>query len=113
MGQMYDFSYYNPNGHYSLNLGKPFQRELAKILVILNKENYDAIVAGTRADRSQFGNKSCFRNEVLNTVKFTWDINWQLPRDGKLEFDFIYFGNRPLSENEETQDFHKIIDWFK
>jgi hypothetical protein len=46
-------------------------------------------------------------------VKFTWDINWQLPRDGKLEFDFIYFGNRPLNENEETQDFHKIIDWFK
>lgn len=24
MGQMYDFSFYNPNGHYQLNLGKPF-----------------------------------------------------------------------------------------
>jgi hypothetical protein len=46
-------------------------------------------------------------------VKFVWDPTWQLPKDGKLEFDFIYFGNRPLSEAEETKDFHKIIDWFK
>ena len=79
----------------------------------MNKDNLDATVAGTRADRSQTGNKSCIRNEILNTVKFVWDPTWQLPKDGKLEFDFIYFGNRPLSEAEETKDFHKIIDWFK
>ena len=49
---MYDFSYFNPSGYYELNLGKPFQRELAKLIMIMNKDNYDGIVAGTRADRS-------------------------------------------------------------
>lgn len=48
--------------------------------MIMNKENFDAIVAGTRSDRSQTGNKSCIRNEVLNTVKFTWDPTWSLPK---------------------------------
>jgi len=78
----------------------------------MNKENFDAIVAGTRADRSQTGNKSCIRNEFHNTVKFTWDPLWQLPKDGRFEFDFIFFGNKPL-EAEETKDFAKVIDWFK
>jgi len=113
MGQMYDFSFFNPSGHYNLNLGKPFQRELAQLLVVMNKENFDAIVAGTRADRSKDGNKSCFRNEIYNTVKFLWDPLWTLPKDGRLEFDFNFFNNRPLSNKDETKDFHKVIDWFK
>jgi len=61
----------------------------------LNKKSFDLIATGARADRSQNGNKSCFRNETMNTVRFLWDPSWILPKIGKFEFDFLYFENRP------------------
>jgi hypothetical protein len=67
------------------------------------------IVAGTRADRSKMGNKSCFRNETWNTVSFLWDPSWALPNLGNLEFDFLYFENRPNNAADETKNFDKVI----
>ena len=37
LGQAMNFNFWNPSGHYNLNLGVPEQREVAKILLILNK----------------------------------------------------------------------------
>lgn len=36
-----------------------------------------------------------------------------LPKLGKLEFDFLYFLNRPNSVAEETKNFDKVIEWFE
>lgn len=83
------------------------------MITVLNKLSFDAITAGTRVDRSQTGNKSCFRNETYNTIKFTWDPLWTLPKDGKLEFDFCYFDNRPESAAQESPNFDKVVTWFK
>ena len=66
MGQSYFFNYWNSNGHYILNLGNKVERDIAITLIVKNKQAVKRIQAGERADRSQFGNKSCFRNERIN-----------------------------------------------
>lgn len=50
---------------------------------------------------------------MLNTVKFVWDITWVLPKLGKFEFEFLYFENRPLNADDETQDWDKVCEWFE
>lgn len=42
----------NPTGQYFLKLDNPIQREVAKILLYINKANYDKIVKGEAYDRS-------------------------------------------------------------
>ena len=70
LGQAMNFNFWNPSGHYHLNIGVPEQRDVAKILLLLNKQVYNKIVAGELKDRSQFGNKSYMRNEKLNGGPF-------------------------------------------
>lgn len=60
------FNFWNPNGHYELNLANEIERDIAITLIVMNKEASRVILAGERPDRSQMGNKSCFRNEKLN-----------------------------------------------
>ena len=52
MGDAFFFSFWNPSGHYSLNLANIIEREIAMILIVLNKEVNKLIIAGTMADRS-------------------------------------------------------------
>ena len=66
LGQSFNFSFWNPTGHYELNIGNPVERDIAISLIVQSKEVYKRIAAGERADRSQMGNKSCFRNERFN-----------------------------------------------
>lgn len=90
MGQAYYFSFWNPNGHYELNLGNPLEREIAMSLIVINKEAFKRIAAGEKADRSQYGNKSCFRNEKINSQSFLMSNEWVLPNQGILECDFVH-----------------------
>lgn len=70
MGDAFFFSFWNPTSHYALNLANIIEREIAMTIIILNKEVNKQIVGGTLADRSQMGNKSCFRNEKINGMSF-------------------------------------------
>jgi hypothetical protein len=76
MGRAYSFNYWNPNGHYELNLANPIERDIAITLIVMNKEGMKRISAGEKADRSQMGNKSCFRNEKFNTKAFIMTGEW-------------------------------------
>ncbi len=76
MGRAFNFSYWNPNGHYELNLANEIERDIAVSLFIMNKEVAKRIAAGEKADRSQMGNKSCFRNEKYNTKLFIMSNDW-------------------------------------
>lgn len=66
LGELYDFSPPNPTGHYRLNLTNPYEKQLAKHLLDLNKKGNTFMEGGELADRSQQGNKSFMRNESLN-----------------------------------------------
>ena len=52
MGQGYSFNFWNPNGHYELNLSSQIERDIAMTLIVKNKEASMKIVNGERADRS-------------------------------------------------------------
>lgn len=98
MGKAFYFNFWNPNGHYELNLGNPIERDIAVTLVVFNKEQSKRIINGERADRSQSGNKSCFRNEKMNGQIFQMQSDWILPHNGLLEFDFVHVNDRPTPE---------------
>jgi len=52
MGQSFTFCYWNPNGHYELNLANQVEREIAMTLIVINKEISKRITSGELADRS-------------------------------------------------------------
>ena len=89
MGRAFSFNYWNPNGRYELNLANQVERDLAVTLILLNKEAFKRMSAGEKADRSQMGNKSCFRNEKFNSKGFTWNADWVLPQNGVFELDYM------------------------
>lgn len=114
MGRAYLFNYWNPNGHYELNLANPVERDVAITLIVMNKEAMKRVAAGERADRSQMGNKSCFRNEKFNTKAFIMTGDWVLPQNGVFEFDFMYLLDVPDQKNVIPDDqLALIVDWFK
>jgi hypothetical protein len=52
LGDAFNFTFFNPTGHYVLNLNQPQQREVAKCLLLLNKINFDRVTKGELKDRS-------------------------------------------------------------
>jgi len=52
MGHAFYFSYWNPNGHYELNLANHIEREIAVSLIVINKEVFKRIAAGEKVDKS-------------------------------------------------------------
>eukprot|EP00347_Sterkiella_histriomuscorum_P017989 403347211 len=114
MGHAFYFSFWNPNGHYEINLANHIEREIAVSLIVINKEAYKKVAAGERADRSQMGNKSCFRNEKINGQTIIYNFEWQLPSQGILEFDFVYLQTIPLPDDITPQEkVDQLIEWFK
>lgn len=83
-------------------------------LIVINKEAFKKIAAGEKADRSQFGNKSCFRNEKINCQSFLMSNEWVLPDQGILECDFVHLQNIP-SPDEVTpeESISQLIEWFR
>jgi hypothetical protein len=51
-GDAFAFSSLNPTGHYLLKLDNPVHRDVAKVLLFINKYNYDKIVKNEAFDRS-------------------------------------------------------------
>ena len=47
-----NFNFWNPQGHYNLNLLVPQQREVANIILLLNKQFFAKVKAGELKDRS-------------------------------------------------------------
>ena len=115
MGQAFTFNFFNPNGHYRLNLVEPEQREVAKCLMLMNKQISQKIAAGELCDRSQRGNKSCLRNERYAEVPFLWSPEYVLPKKGWIEFDFVYLTPiRPEPEDEvHPEEMSLLIRWFQ
>lgn len=112
MGDAFFFSFWNPTGHYALNLANIIEREIAMTLIVLNKEVNKFIVAGSMADRSQHGNKSCFRNEKFNGMAFNLESSeWILPQSGQFELDFVYLVDRPHQDHEglNHQELEKLL----
>lgn len=70
---------------------------------------------GEAYDRSQWGNKSCFRNETINKGSFKWSPAFVLPANGNFEFDFVYMPpSRGLKESDQMDEdqFSLFKDWF-
>mmetsp|Transcript_24955 Transcript_24955/g.33429 ORF Transcript_24955/g.33429 Transcript_24955/m.33429 type:complete len:118 (-) Transcript_24955:715-1068(-) len=84
VGQALFFNFFNPTGVYDLNLSIPEQREVAKTLILLNKQFFAKVKAGEFKDRSQRGNASCLRNEKVSGGNFIWTPDYVLPLIGNL-----------------------------
>ena len=110
-----NFNFFNPQGHYELNLAVPEQRDVANTILLLNKQFYAKVKAGEYKDRSQFGNASCLRNEKVGGGVLLWTPDYVLPHIGKFECDFIYMvPNRPsLEELTTEQDIMLLLAWFQ
>ena len=52
MKDAFDFNFWNPNGHYSLNLSNPIERNVAVSLFVMNKEAKKKMEEGLLCDRS-------------------------------------------------------------
>ena len=46
MGQAMNFNFWNPIGHYDLNMAVPEQRDVANIILLLNKQFFAKVKAG-------------------------------------------------------------------
>lgn len=69
---------------------------------------------GEKADRSQMGNKSCFRNERYNSKAFIMPPDWQVPYTGSFEFDYMCLLDTPDAAQIIPDDqLATLISWFK
>jgi hypothetical protein len=60
------------------------------------------------------GNKSCFRNEKLNSQAFVMTNEWNLPSNGIFECDFVHLMDRPSSDDIISDDnINRLIEWFR
>ena len=108
------FSCFNPTGRYKLNLGVSYQRDIAKVLMVMNKKVTAMIKAKEIVDRSQVGNQSCFRNERVNGFRFDMSPTWKLPASGTFEFDFIQMADRPHEAQQSPADeIQSLYEWFE
>ncbi|CAM9197908.1 unnamed protein product [Ectocarpus sp. 13 AM-2016] len=81
----------NPSGFYTLDLSSTQGRMAAiKLGEIANAERSISIKRGA-CDTSQKGNRTIFRNEVMDTVPQNLSVDWfvKLPRRGTIRMDVI------------------------
>ena len=114
IGQALTFNFWNPTGRYKLNLSIAQQRQVAKVLLLLNKQYYVKVKAGEYKDRSQRGNASCLRNEKVGGGHITWTPDYILPHMGNFECDFVYLAPvQPSKANASTEeDVMALMAWF-
>lgn len=114
IGQALMFNFWNPTGIYDLNLSVPAQREVAKMLLLINKQFAIKVKAGECKDRSQKGNASCLRNEKVSGGIVVWSPEYILPHIGNFQCSFIYVvPNRPTkAESMSTDEITTLMTWF-
>ena len=114
LGQAMFFNFWNPSGHYDLNLTVPEQRAVANVILLLNKLFAAKVKTGEYKDRSQKGNASCLRNEKVSGGHFVWTPDYILPKMGNFQFDFVYMTpNRPSAANATPEDqLISLMGWF-
>lgn len=104
LGQSYNFTFYNPTGHYKLKLSNKPERDVALSLLMFNRKSKLLISQGDVSDRSKMGNQSCFRNERLDGVGFVYNEDFILPHQGVFECDFVYLINPPQQDEVTHKD---------
>ena len=112
IGQAYNFTYFNPGGHYKLKLSNIAERDVALQILHLNFEYLKAVNEGEKIDTSKWGNSSCFRNESLDGIKFQYMPGWNLPRQGVFEFDFVYLMCNPEESEEISSEVYDKVKSF-
>ena len=58
LGHAYNFCYFNPTGHYRLQLSSQPEREVALTLLMFNRKYKQLVAEGVVTDRSKMGNQS-------------------------------------------------------
>jgi len=115
MGQAMNFNFWNPTGHYILNMAVPEQREVANVLLLLNKQFFNRVKANELKDRSHKGNASCLRNEKVSGGAIVWTPDYVLPYIGNFECDFIYMNPGAMKKENVTgdQEIVSLLGWFQ
>jgi len=95
-----DFNIENPTGHYKLHLESPTDHAIAVKLLLLDRWEVVLDRRQGRADASQRGNKSHFRNEEHADRPLHLDVDsisdWNLPECDMLEFDYVSSKRTPI-----------------
>jgi hypothetical protein len=102
------FSALNPTGHYSLNLNRPMQRELALALMAFNNQEKileDEILKQAQHRVGGPRDKSLartWRNSKLDNEPFAYSNTRALPRNGTLVVDFVQISKPSYSKEDIT-----------
>jgi hypothetical protein len=91
LGPAYAFNSHNPTGHYALELSNKIQRQLARRLIRVEKQERMDQAREQQVDVSQHGNWSRIRNERHAGRPFVFSDQWGagLPKTGAWEFDYV------------------------
>ncbi|KAF1784342.1 Leucine-rich repeat domain, L domain-like [Phytophthora cactorum] len=94
VGKWISFNVNNPIGRYQLNMANSIDRRILMRLLEVNKTERKLRQQLKLMDTSQYGLQvqplqGGFRNMRLNRLPIVMGNNWQFPRLGILEFDFV------------------------
>ncbi|GMF27425.1 unnamed protein product [Phytophthora fragariaefolia] len=119
VGKWISFNMNNPSGRYQLNMANSIDRRILMRILEVNKIERKIRQQLKLMDTSQYGLlaqplQGGFRNMRLNHLPFVMGSNWQFPRLGVLEFDFI-MTRRPYSICTALNDsaFEQFLKEFK
>ena len=91
MGCLFHFTPQNPTGHYELNLDIENDRKLMRQLIEINNDDKRwAMERSGREDVSRDGDWEHFRNGVYKSKPIKLHAEWEVPREGVLEFDYVH-----------------------
>lgn len=101
MQNLLDFNPDNPTGHYKLNLESCADYAVGEQLLLLDRWEVVIGKRNNRADTSQHGNNSRFRNETYQgmslRIEYSNVAEWTMPEADVFEFDYIS-GKRPPAD---------------
>ncbi|GMF19134.1 unnamed protein product [Phytophthora lilii] len=119
VGKWISFNVYNPSGRYQLNMANSIDRRILMRILEVNKMERKMRQQLKLMDTSQHGLvaqplQGGFRNMRLNHLPIVMGANWQFPRLGILEFDFV-MTRRPYTVCTALNDgaFEQFLKEFK
>ncbi|KAE9249775.1 hypothetical protein PF002_g5130 [Phytophthora fragariae] len=119
VGKWISFNVNNPSGRYQLNMANSIDRRILMRILEVNKVERKMRQQLKLMDTSQYGLvaqplQGGFRNMRLNHLPIMMGANWQFPRLGILEFDFV-MTRRPYTICTALNDsaFEQFLKEFK